>query len=66
MSELKLLIRREGQPYGSVYFAYAEELTEEQAMEMQLQHGYHPSGYGFYSHKVEGGATTWNCSNCCD
>tara|TARA_R110002012_G_C11553744_1_gene602739 strand:- start:433 stop:633 length:201 start_codon:yes stop_codon:yes gene_type:complete len=66
MRELKLLVKREGQPYGSIYFKYAEELTEEQAMKLQLEYGFHPSGYGFYSYKVEGGSTTWNCSNHCD
>tara|TARA_R110002012_G_C11557248_1_gene603060 strand:+ start:812 stop:1006 length:195 start_codon:yes stop_codon:yes gene_type:complete len=63
---IKLLVKKESQPYGSVYFKYAEELTEEEAMNIQQDSGFHPCGYGFYSHKIEGGVTTWNCSNFCD
>lgn len=66
MQKLKLIVKREGQTYGSIYFKYAEELTRDQAFKMQEEFGYHPFGYGFYSYKVEDGVTTWNCSNCCD
>ncbi len=63
---VKLLINREGKAYGWVHFKYAEEITEDQAMKMQMDSGFHPSGYGFYSYKAKDGVTSWSCSNCCD
>ena len=63
---VKLLVHKEGKAYGDIYFKYAGELTEDEAIQMQHDQGYHSGGYGFYSYKVEDGVTTWNCANCCD
>ena len=52
--------------YGSIHFTYNGILTKEQAFKVQQDYGRHPHGYGFYSHKVENGVTTWNCQNSCD
>ena len=61
-----LIVRKETERYGSIHFTYDGELTKEQALKVQQEYGYHPHGYGFYTHLVRGGVTTWNCSNCCD
>ncbi len=61
-----LIVRKETDRYGSIHFTYNGELTEQQASKVQQESGYHPHGYGFYTHLVRGGVTTWNCSNSCD
>lgn len=61
-----LEVSKDSQRYGSVHFSYNGELTEDQAVKVQQESGYHPHGYGFYSLSVDGGVTTWNCSNSCD
>mgnify|MGYP001163621736 FL=1 len=66
MTTMKLKVVKESQRYGSYYFTYNGTLTKEQALKVQQDYGRHPHGYGFYSHKVENGVTTWNCQNCCD
>ena len=50
----------------SMYFTFNGVLTEDEAMELQEEYGYHPSGYGFYSYTVENDVTTWNCQRSCD
>ena len=50
----------------SMYFQHIGMLTEDEAMELQLEYGYHPFGYGFYGYKVENGVTTWECQRSCD
>ena len=52
--------------YWSYYFTFKGVLTEQEAMKIQQEYGRHPHGYGFYSHKIEKGVTTWNCQNSCD
>jgi hypothetical protein len=66
MTTDKLVIRKETQRYGSIHFYYQGELTQKQAAKVQQESGYHPAGYGFYTHLVRGGVTTWNCQNSCD
>ena len=51
---------------NSLYFSYDGVLTEIEAMELQVEYGYHFMGYGFYCYKVENGVTTWECSRSCD
>ena len=43
-----------------------QELKKMESIINQQESGYHPHGYGFYSLSVDGGVTTWNCSNSCD
>ena len=50
----------------SLYFSYDGVLTENEAMELQVEYGYHFMGYGFYGYKVENNITTWNCQRSCD
>ena len=52
--------------YGSIHFTLEHELKESEALELQEELGWHPSGYGFYSFEVNKGLTTWNCSASCD
>ena len=52
--------------YSNAYYTYEGVLTEEQALEIQEEHGKHPHGYGFFNHKVKNGITTWDSFNCCD
>lgn len=47
-------------------WTYQGILTAEEAAEAQKDAGYHPAGYGFYSHNVKDGITTWECSNSCE
>ena len=61
-----LQVSKESKRYGSVNFRYNGSLTEDQAVKVQQEYGYHPAGYGFYSLSVDGGVTTWNCQNSCD
>lgn len=42
------------------------ELTQAEALKVQLELGYHPSGYGFYSFMSSKIATTWMCGDSCD
>ena len=62
----KLSCKKEYRFPGSIYFRYAGNITDEDAIELQKGEGYHPSGYGFYGFKCENDITTWNCSNSCD
>ena len=50
----------------SMYFTFNGILTEDEAMELQEEYGYHPSGYGFYGYGVEDDVTTWHCQRSCD
>ena len=54
----------------SMYFTFTGKLTEEEAMELQEEYGYHPMGYGFYGYSVDRstypGVTTWHCQRSCD
>ena len=52
--------------YGSIHFTLEHELKEIEALKLQEELGWHPSGYGFYSFEVNKGLTTWNCSATCD
>jgi len=47
-------------------FSIDKEITESEAIEMQIQAGYHPAGYGFYKFKSENGISTWMCGSSCD
>jgi len=56
-----------------IWFTASQNLTEEQAMEAQLEYGKHPAGYGFYgyerfvpSNMVVGNHVRWWCSTSCD
>ena len=48
------------------HWEYEGELTVQEAAQKQTEAGYDPAGYGFYSHKVKDGITTWQSSNNCD
>ena len=57
----------------SLYFSYDGVLTENEAMELQVEYGYHFMGYGFYGYEVVpistlpgDSITTWNCQRSCD
>jgi len=50
----------------SIYFTHNGTITEDKAVELQMEYGKHPAGYGFYGFKVENNVTTWNCSRSCD
>jgi len=50
----------------SMYFTFDGILTENEAMELQVEYGYHFMGYGFYGYTVEDGVTTWHCQRSCD
>tara|TARA_Y100000310_G_C20548344_1_gene746753 strand:+ start:645 stop:842 length:198 start_codon:yes stop_codon:yes gene_type:complete len=62
----KLLIRKEYQFPGSIYFKYIGNLNEDGAIQLQKKAGYHPAGYGFYGFVFCDGIARWNCSNSCD
>jgi len=47
-------------------FFYPGIITQDEAMKMQEDAGYHPAGYGFYSFASKNDKTTWECSNSCD
>ena len=51
---------------GTRHFTFNGTLTEDEAMDLQEESGYHPAGYGFNSYKVENNVTTWRCSRSCD
>ena len=58
---------------NSLYFSYDGVLTESEAMELQVEYGYHPQGYGFYGFRVVTlapneieGVTSWECQRSCD
>ena len=58
---------------NSLYFSYDGVLTENEAMELQVEYGYHFMGYGFYNFRVVTldpneieGVTSWECSRSCD
>ena len=50
----------------SMYFTFNGTLTEDEAMELQVEYGYHFRGYGFYGYNVNNNVTTWNCQRSCD
>ena len=57
----------------SMYFTFDGILTENEAMELQVEYGYHFMGYGFYNFRVVTldpneieGVTSWECSRSCD
>lgn len=56
----------ERERYGSILFSLEHELNQDEALKLQAELGWHPSGYGFYSFEVNKGLTTWNCSASCD
>jgi len=61
--------RNFGRPGGFIAFSYPEPITHEQAIAAQEESGaYHPSGYGFYDHKIDEktGVTTWKSWSNCD
>ena len=47
-------------------FAVPHIISKDHAIKLQMELGYHPGGYGFYSFKVENNKTTWQCANSCD
>jgi hypothetical protein len=59
----KLIKKSDGHFYK---WFYGGILTLDEAQKMQEDNQYHPSGYGFYSYKVEDGITTWLCGKSCD
>jgi len=61
-----LIINKDYKFPGSIYFRYVGEITEDEAMEFQLEAGFHPHGYGFYSFTCKNGISKWNCLNSCD
>lgn len=64
--EKKLLLYKENQVPGNIYFKYVGYITEDGAMRLQEKAGYHPAGYGFYSYVFVSGIARWVCSNTCD
>jgi hypothetical protein len=57
---------RKGKYLTWYQWTYQGVLTEDEAGIMQMDNGYNPCGYGFYSFNVKDGVTTWLCSNSCD
>ena len=47
-------------------FTFPQEITEHEAMELQINAGYHPAGYGFYAFKATSTESTWKCGDSCD
>ena len=49
-------------------FIYYGKLSEKEAAKSQMEYGYHPAGYGFYSYDYDPqyDITTWKCSTSCD
>ena len=41
-------------------------ITRKAAEKLQMEYGYHPLGYGFYSFDATLSGTTWKCSDSCD
>jgi len=63
---INLTIKRELKFPGSIYFRYVGEITEGEAMEFQIESGFHPHGYGFYGFISKDNISKWICSNSCD
>ena len=63
---LSVSVTGESDVTGTVEFSFDGILTEDEAMDLQEEYGYHPAGYGFCGHKVENDETTWSCSRSCD
>jgi len=51
--------------FSYLQFEYDGILTKEDAAIMQRDRGYHPAGYDFFAHMVEGHSTRWRCSTSC-
>jgi len=64
--ERKLRYKKEYTNPGSIYFRYVGDITEDGAMKLQTQAGYHPAGYGFHGFACVNGIARWVCSNSCD
>ena len=64
--ERKLSYEKDYNQPGSIYFKYVGSITEDDAIKLQEEAGYHPAGYGFYGFKSKNGIATWNCSNSCN
>lgn len=47
-------------------FSVPKSITEKEAVDLQMELGYHPSGYGFYSFDPTLSETTWKCADNCD
>ena len=44
---------------GTRHFTFNGTLTEDEAMDLQEEYGYHPAGYGFSGFKVVDDVSTW-------
>ena len=51
--------------YSYLQFEYDGILSKEEAAVMQKERGYHPQGWDFFAHMVEGQSTRWRCSTSC-
>jgi hypothetical protein len=60
---LKVTQTRDGRMF---IFSTPGRINEDQATEIQMQLGYHPCGYGFYSFNPSDDKTTWKCGDSCD
>ena len=70
---LSVSVTGESDVTGTVEFSFDGILTEDEAMNLQEEYGYHPAGYGFSNFNVtqistlEGDVvTTWECQRSCD
>ena len=70
---LSVSVTGESDVTGTVEFSFDGILTEDEAMNLQEEAGYHPAGYGFYNFRVVTldpneieGVTSWECQRSCD
>lgn len=48
------------------FFVVPYLIDEDTALMLQMEMGYHPSGYGFYAFDPTISQTTWKCRDSCD
>lgn len=59
-------MKREYHRGGNIYFSVPFWITQEKAIELQMELSYHPAGYSFCGFNATPTKTTWYCWNCCD
>ncbi len=64
MDDLTIVRHHRGEK--NILFSVPREVSEEEAIELQIKAGYHPAGYSFNSFSVLNGTSTWKCWDCCD
>ncbi len=63
LDKAKLSINRSK---SCITFNYPGNISENEALELQKNAGYHPAGYDFYSFMVSNNKSTWLCSSSSD